>query len=76
MSGKILEKLWQQFPESHLHCDATMAGLNTYRVVASLITREGETIASVDHYGSGDLAVLKDQAVERLVAEIQETVKR
>ena len=76
MSGKTLEKLWQEFPESHLRCDVTMAGVNSYRIVASLLNHEDEVIGSVEHYGSGDLDLLKDQAFRRLVAEIYETVKR
>lgn len=75
MTEKVLERIWTDYPESHLHCDVTLAGLNTYGIVASLINRDGEVIATVDYYGSGDLNTLKDQAFRLLAAELDNLVK-
>jgi hypothetical protein len=66
MSAKLLEQLWKSYPESHLHCDVTKAGQHSYRIVASLLDRDSKRIASVEHYGSGDLDSLKEEAFERL----------
>jgi len=74
MTGKVIENLWKAYPESHLHCDVTMAGLHTYRIVASLISREGEALAVVEHYGSGELNDLKEQAYQLLAAELEKIV--
>lgn len=71
MTRKFLENLWKEFPESHLHCDVTLAGLHTYRIVASLISSVGKTLASVEHYGSGELDELKEQAYQLLADELK-----
>jgi len=70
MTTKKLEQLWQQFPESHLHCDVTRSGLHSYGLVASLINHNGDVIAQVEHYGSGDLDILKEQAFRLLAVEL------
>jgi hypothetical protein len=74
MTTKTLETLWQWYPESHLHCDVTLAGENSYQIVMSLIDREGEVVTSIDYYGSGDLDNLKNLAAERLVDKLQHIV--
>ena len=74
MTTKTLETLWQWYPESHLHCDVTLAGENSYRIVTSLIDREGEVVTSIDYYGSGNLDDLKNLAAERLVDKLQHIV--
>jgi hypothetical protein len=71
----MLEKIWHDYPESHLHCDVTIAGLHSYGIVASLLNRNGDVIATVDHYGSGDLNTLKEQAFRLLTAELYSTVE-
>jgi hypothetical protein len=71
MNTKTVDRFWQTYPESHLHCDVTMAGQQTYRIVVSLVTREGETLAAIEHYGSGNLEVLKAQAFEHLATKLQ-----
>jgi hypothetical protein len=70
MTSKTLEKIWQTYPESHLHCDVTMAGINTYCIIASLLSREGDVVATVEHYGSGYLDYLKEQAFNQLATEV------
>lgn len=71
MTNKVLEGIWEAFPESHLHCDVTIAGLDSYRVVASVISPDGDTIATVEHYGSGDLDGLKHEAFKRIAEQIR-----
>lgn len=70
MTAKTIERLWQEYPESHLHCDVTKAGLHTYSIVASLILSGGETLASVEYVGSGELETLKARAYELLASEL------
>ena len=70
MTTKSLERLWKAFPESHVHCDVTKAGIDSYRIVASLISQDGNTIREVEHYGSGHLDTLKEQVFERLASEV------
>ena len=70
MTSKPSEQIWQTFPGSHLHCDVTASGLRTYRIVMSLLDSDGGEIAKIEHYGTGDLAALKNEALVRLVDEI------
>jgi hypothetical protein len=74
MTTKILETLWQWYPESHLHCDVTLAGQDSYRIVMALIDHEGEVVTSIDYYGSGNLDNLKNLAAECLVEKLQNMV--
>jgi uncharacterized protein GlcG (DUF336 family) len=72
MERKIMEKLIESHPASHLHCDVTRAGQNSYRIVVAVLDSHGEVLASIDHYGSGDLASLKEQAYQRLEKEMEQ----
>jgi hypothetical protein len=72
MYSKIMDKLLYSYPGSHLHCDVTMAGQNSYRIVVAVIDSQGEVLASIDHYGSGDLTSLKEQAYQRLERQMEE----
>lgn len=74
MSTKTLEQLRTMYPESHLHCDFTKAGQRSYRVVASLRDSESKQIASVEHYGSGNLDAVKEEAFNKLLAELNQKV--
>ena len=71
MQSKILEQLRQSYPASHLHIDITLAGQNSYRIFVVVIGEHAEVIASIEHYGSGDLELLKEQAFERLHQELR-----
>ena len=75
MTNKKLEQLWDMYPKSHLHCDVTVAGQNSYRIVASLVTEGGETIVTVENYGSGDLDTLKEQTFNTLAEQLQQVSK-
>lgn len=75
MSAELLINIWNKYPGSHLHCDVMQTGLHTYRVVASLISRDGDEIATVTHTGQSDLETLKDQAFRLLTSEIFTPVK-
>jgi hypothetical protein len=75
MTNKKLEQLWDTYPKSHLHCDVTVAGQNSYRIVASLITDAGEIVATVENYGSGDLDFLKEQTFNTLAEQLQQVSK-
>ena len=75
MTTKTLEKLWEQFPGSHLHCDVTGAGQDSYRIVVSLVDNMGEVVASVDFYGSGNLDTLKEQAFASLTQKLQQATQ-
>jgi hypothetical protein len=72
MQSKIMERLLESYPASHLHCDVTMAGQNSFRIVVAVIDSHGEVLASIDHYGSGDLASLKEQAYQHLEKEMEQ----
>ena len=72
MTTKALEALWHWYPQSHLHCDVTMAGQDSYRIVMSLVDNVGEVIATIDYYGSGNLTELKEIAAERLAQKLQD----
>ena len=72
MTNKKLEQLWGMYPASHLHCDVTVAGQKSYRLIASLITSDGETIATVENYGSGDLDLLKENTFDILAEKLQQ----
>lgn len=72
MKTKILEQMRQSYPKSHLHCDVTLAGQNSYRIVVSVIDSQGDVIASIDHYGSGDLDSLKETAYKALQDELEQ----
>jgi hypothetical protein len=74
MTNKLLESLWELYPESHIHCDVTNAGQDAYRIVVSLIDSTGEVIGSTDYYGNGELDVLKERAFERLAMELQQAI--
>ncbi len=74
MTTRVLEQLWKAYPESHLHCDVTKAGQWSYRIVVSLLDRENKQIASIEHYGNGDLDSLKEEAFNRLAEELQAKV--
>jgi len=75
MTSKKLENLWAAYPKSHLHCDVTIAGHNSYRIVVSLIDNMGEVVAEVDYYGSGHLDPLKEEAFARLAEKLQQVAK-
>jgi hypothetical protein len=70
MQSKILEHLRLTSPTSHLHTDVTLAGQNSYRILAAIVGEHGEVLVSIDHYGSGDLEQLKEQAFQRLYQEL------
>ena len=70
MIAKTLVKIWKDYPESRLHCDSMQTGLHTYRIVASLISRDGDEVATVTHHGRGDLNTLKEQAYRLLAVEV------
>lgn len=72
MVSEKLEKMWEMYPESHLHCDVTGAGQNSYQIVVSLIDRMNEVVTKVDYYGSGNLDTLKELAFEQLAEELQQ----
>lgn len=72
MTNKKLEQVWGMYPKSHLHCDVTVAGQHSYRIVASLISDGGATIATVENYGSGDLDLLKEQTFDILADKLQQ----
>jgi hypothetical protein len=71
MTTKALEALWQWYPDSHLHCDVTLAGQDSYRIVMALVDNNGEVIESIDYYGNGNLDNLKKLAAERLAEKLQ-----
>jgi len=71
MTVKQTDKLWKAYPGSHLHCDVTLSGQNSYRVVMSLIDSDGKPIESIEHYGSGDLNTLKEAALAKLIELIE-----
>jgi hypothetical protein len=71
MQSKILEKLHQFYPASHLHSYLTWAGQNSYRIVVAVVDEHGEVMVSIDHYGSGDIELLKEQAFQRLYRELE-----
>lgn len=71
MQSKILETLRQTYPASHLHTDVTVAGQNSYRIVAAVVDEHGEVIVSIDYYGSGNLEDLKELAFKRLYRELE-----
>ncbi len=70
MVAKSAEKLWTMYPGSHLHCEVTKSGLHTYRISMTLFDQTEEQVASIEHYGSGDLPKLKEAAFERLVGSL------
>jgi hypothetical protein len=72
MQSKLLEQLRKSYPASHLHSDVTLAGQNSYRIVVAVIDGHGEVIASIDHYGSGDIDILKEQAYQCLHQELEQ----
>jgi hypothetical protein len=74
MTTKMLEAIWQWYPDSHLHCDVTLAGEDSYRIVMALIDNSGDVVASVDYYGTGNLDTLKNHAAERLAEKLQNVV--
>jgi hypothetical protein len=74
MTTKALETLWQWYPESHLHCDVTLAGQDSYRIVMALVDKSGEVVVNIDYYGSGNLNNLKNLAAERLAEKLQQFV--
>jgi hypothetical protein len=74
MTTKTLETLWQWYPDSHLHCDVTLAGENSYRIVMALVDNNGEVVESIDYYGNGNLDNLKNLAAERLAEKLQHFV--
>lgn len=72
MAINKLEKLWSQFPESHLHYDVTRAGQDSYALVVSLIDKNDTLLARVQHFGSGNLDTIKDSAFERLAEKLDD----
>ena len=63
---QITETLWSMYPGCHLHLDVTTAGVNSYRIVVSIVDEGGTRIQRITYYGSGDLATIKDQALMKL----------
>jgi|GEM_PF-1888379 len=75
MTSNTLRNFWKVYPESHLHFDITMIGTNTYHLVATLISSDGDVVAITEKVGSGFLDYLKEQAVEQLAYDIQQSCK-
>ena len=74
MMTKTAQKLWTAYPGWHLHCEVTAAGVNAYQIVVSLHDQNNQVVASIEHFGSGNLAQLKDEALNRLYEELNEIV--
>ena len=70
MTTLKLDKLWSQYPESHLHYDVTRAGQDSYAIVVSLIDKEDNLVARVQHFGSGNLDTIKESAFDRLTEKL------
>ena len=75
MTSNILRSFWKAYPESHLHFDITMIGTNTYHLVATLISSDGDVVAITEKVGSSFLGYLKEQAIEQLANEIQQSLE-
>jgi len=71
MSAKSADHLWKAYPGSHLHCDVMTSGPDSYQIIMSLLAENGAEIGRVVHYGTGDLTRLKDEALNKLIAELE-----
>lgn len=73
MTSNTLKSFWQAYPESHLHCVITMIGTYTYHLVTTLISSNVDVVAITEKVGSGFLDYLKEQSIEQLAIDIQQS---
>jgi len=75
MPTKSAEKLWKMYPEGRLHCEVTKIDVGVYKLVTSMLDRDNNMVGSIEHTGSGDLARLKEEALQKLIGELEQRVK-
>ena len=74
MFNKMVRELLETNPECHLKYDLSLIKNNTYCLIISLVSQDGEVIASTELVRGGFLIYLHEQAVEHLAREVQKSV--
>jgi hypothetical protein len=75
MTTKSAEILWKTYPGWRMHCEVNAAGPDSYRIVMSLYNDSDESVGYIEHYGTGNLIALKDEAFQRLINELEQPAK-